>query len=76
MNNGSSSSSISIIPFPNLEEVVTIGWVNFRKMSPKDEPHPEEETNNKMKVLKIKEEEPEQDGDDESTLDGYPPNPY
>ena len=76
MNNKPSSTSIRIIPFPNLDEVVPARWEDLRKMSLKGEPCPEEETGNKVKVEEIKEEEPEQEGDDESTPDEYPPNPY
>jgi hypothetical protein len=67
MNNRSSSSFIRIIPFPNLEEVVPARGEDLRKMSLKDEPRQGEETGNKMKIVEIKEEEQEQEGDDEST---------
>ena len=76
MNNKFSSNTNRIVPFPNLDEVVPAGWEDLRKLRLKDEIHPEKETGNEVKVLKIKEEEPIKEGDNESSRDDCPPNPY
>ena len=50
MRNGSSPTSIKIISFPSLEEVVLTGWEDPRKMSLKEET-PEEVETSKEKII-------------------------
>jgi hypothetical protein len=53
------------------------GWEDLRKLSIKEESHPEkEELNDKVEVVEIKDEELEKEGNGDTTPDEYPPNPY
>jgi hypothetical protein len=77
MSNKTSSTYACIIPFPNLDDVVPSRWEDLRKLSIKEEPHEEKkDMEEKIEVVEIKEEEQAKEGDDETTPDEYPPNPY
>jgi hypothetical protein len=77
MSNKTSSTCARIIPFPNLDDVVPLGWEDLRKLSIKEEPREEKkDMEEKVEVVEIKEEEQAKEGDDDTIPDGYPPNPY
>ena len=66
-----------MIPFPNLDDVIPSGWDDFRKPSLKEELRPEKkDLEERVEVVEIKEEEQVTEGDDDTTSDEYPPNPY
>jgi hypothetical protein len=79
MSNGSSmtpsSTSVKIIPFPSLEEIVLTGWEDLRKMNLKEEMTPEVEANKEKIIVKDKEEKQKEE-QQEVNSDEYPPNPY
>ena len=76
MNNKTSSTCARIIPFPKLDDVVTSGWEDLRKLILKYEPPLEKkDLDEKVEVVEIKE-ELANEGDDDTTPDEYPPNPY
>ena len=76
MNNKTSSTCACIIPFPKLDDVVTSGWEDLRKLILRDEPRlKDKDLDEKVEVVEIKE-ELANEGDDDTTPDEYPPNPY
>ena len=77
MSNKTSSTYDCSIPFPNLDDVVPSRWENLRKLRLREEPHREKTTlMRRSRWVEIKEEEQAKEGDDDTTPDEYPPNPY
>ena len=74
MSNKASSTCACIIPFPNLDDVMPSGWEILRNLSLKEEPRPEKKDLDEK--VEIKQEEQAKEGDDDTTPNEYPPNPY
>lgn len=68
MSNGSSrtpsSTSIWIIPFPNLEEIVPAGWEDLRRMNLNEELRLAVEASKEKTVLENKEEKQGEEKDE------------